>query len=49
MVMDRIFSMHCDSLAGDFTLPSAITFDKWGNLWLLENNIFAPTVKRIDY
>ncbi|WP_165499028.1 ScyD/ScyE family protein [Gramella sp. KN1008] len=29
-------------------LPSAITFDKKGNLWLLENNIFAPTVRILD-
>ena len=26
-------------------LPSAITFDKKGNLWLLENNIFAPSIR----
>lgn len=39
----------CDALPGEFNLPSAITFDKWGNLWLLESNITAPSVRAIDY
>jgi hypothetical protein len=29
-------------------MPGAITFDKWDNLWLLEN-VFAPTVRTIDW
>lgn len=29
-------------------LPSAITFDKKGNLWLLENNIIVPRVRILD-
>lgn len=28
--------------------PSAITFDKKGNLWLLEKNIMGPTVRALD-
>lgn len=28
--------------------PSAITFDKKGNLWLLEKNVMAPTVRMLD-
>ncbi len=34
--------------AGDLLLPGAITFDKWDNLWLLDN-VFAPTVRQIDW
>lgn len=33
--------------AGDAFLLGAIAFDKWDNLWLLEN-VFAPTVRRVD-
>ncbi len=29
-------------------MPGAITFDKWDNLWLLDN-VFAPTVRTIDW
>jgi hypothetical protein len=29
-------------------MPGAITFDKWDNLWLLDN-VFAPTVRSIDW
>lgn len=39
----------CEVVASGLTLPSAITLDKWGGLWLLENNVIAPTVRRIDY
>lgn len=38
----------CDTVVDGLTLPGAITFDKWGNLWLLENNIFAPVVRQVD-
>lgn len=37
----------CSEVASGLSLPSAITFDKWGDLWLLENNLFAPTVRRV--
>ena len=38
---------QCTLVAEDLLLPSALTFDKWGALWLLENNIFAPTVRKL--
>lgn len=38
----------CSVVEGGLTLPSAITFDKWGNLWLLENNLAAPTVRQVE-
>lgn len=31
--------------ARNLELPSAITFDKKGNAWLLENNIFGPRIR----
>ena len=36
-----------ESLEG-LTFPAAITFDKWGDAWLLENNLVAPTVRKLD-
>lgn len=34
---------------GDFVLfATAITFDKRGNLWLLENNLVAPKVRKLN-
>ncbi len=33
---------------GDLLLPGAVTFDKWDNLWLLDN-VFAPTVRQIEW
>jgi len=33
---------------GTLFLPGAITFDKWDNLWLLDN-VFAPTVRQISW
>ena len=33
---------------GSLLMPGAITFDKWGNLWLLDN-VFAPTVRSIEW
>lgn len=38
----------CNVVAGGLTLPGAISFDKWGDLWLLENNLAAPVVRRVD-
>lgn len=53
-------TIHACDLAGDceviesgLEFPSAITFDKWGNLWLLENNATQaitgnpPTVRNL--
>lgn len=37
----------CGIIADGLALPGAITFDKWGDLWLLENT-FAPAVRRVD-
>lgn len=37
----------CGIVEGGLTLPGAITFDKWGNLWILENT-FSPTVRRVN-
>lgn len=34
----------CDVVADNLVLPGAITFDKWGGLWLLENNVGGPMV-----
>jgi hypothetical protein len=31
----------------DLTFPTALTFDKWGDAWLLENNLAAPTVRKL--
>lgn len=38
-----------ETVATGLDFPSAITFDKWGNLWLLENNATgaAPTVRQL--
>jgi hypothetical protein len=47
----NIAENSCEIIAGgDGTLflPGAITFDKDDNLWLLDN-LFAPTVRRIDW
>lgn len=36
-----------EELSG-LTFPAALTFDKWGDAWLLENNLAAPTVRKLD-
>ena len=46
-------SDNCEIIEGgvsfeDLPIPGAITFDKWDNLWLLDN-VFAPTVRTIDW
>ncbi len=38
----------CSVVAGGLVLPGAITFDKWGDLWVVENNIISPSVHRVD-
>ncbi len=43
----------CAIIAGGLTLPGAITFDKWDNLWVLENNLGIgdglATVRPVHY
>lgn len=36
-----------EELSG-LTFPTAITFDRSGNTWLLENNLAAPKVRRLE-
>lgn len=38
----------CDIIEDGLTLPGAIIFDKWDDLWVLESNIIAPMVRRVD-
>jgi hypothetical protein len=38
----------CEIVEDNLVLPGAITFDKWDNLWLVDN-VFAPTVRSIDW
>lgn len=38
----------CSIVEDILTLPGAITFDKSGNLWVVENNIIDPVVRRVD-
>lgn len=38
----------CETVVEDLVLPGAITFDKWSNLWVVESNILAPTVHRVE-
>lgn len=38
----------CQVVADGLVLPAAITFDKWGGLWLLEKHLFEPTVRRLN-
>jgi hypothetical protein len=38
----------CTPVESGLTLPGAIAVDKSGALWLLENNIGTPTVRRLD-
>lgn len=32
----------------DLLFPSAVAFDKWGDLWLLENSLTEPTVRKLE-
>ncbi len=43
-------TVTCSVVAGpdELTLPGAITFDKRGNLWVLESNIINPAVHQVD-
>lgn len=38
----------CEIVEDNLVLPGAITFDKWDNLWLVDN-VFAPTVRQVDW
>lgn len=38
----------CEVVADDLALPGAITFDASGDLWVLENNIVDPVVRRVQ-
>lgn len=38
----------CEVVEGDLTFPGDITFDKWGQLWLLEDPQSNPTVRQLD-
>ena len=35
-------------VAQDLTLPGAVTIDRLGTLWLLENNVGTPTVRKLE-
>lgn len=35
----------CDDVAENLDFPRAITFDKWGDLWLLENDFFGGVAR----
>lgn len=39
----------CTTVADGLEFPGAITFDKWGTLWLLEDGTGTPTVRSLDY
>ncbi|MFO7845744.1 MAG: ScyD/ScyE family protein [Balneolaceae bacterium] len=38
---------NCEVLEDNLVLPGAITFDKWDNLWLVDN-VFAPTIRQVS-
>jgi hypothetical protein len=38
---------QCTPRAEELFMPAAITFDKWGGLWVLENHLAEPTVRRL--
>jgi hypothetical protein len=37
----------CTVRADELFMPAAITFDKWGGLWVLENHLAEPSVRRL--
>ncbi len=41
-------SGECTTVTEDLHFPAAITVDKWGDLWLLENSLDTPTVKKVE-
>lgn len=38
----------CQTIEDKLVFPGTITFDKRGNLWLLESNLFNPVVRPVD-
>lgn len=38
----------CQEVEAGLVLPGDLAFDKWGDLWLLENNIGSPTVRTVS-
>ena len=38
----------CEVVEGNLTFPGDITFDKWGQLWLLEDPQSTPTVRQLE-
>lgn len=42
-----LHSGECVTAADGLRLPSAITFDRSGTMWLLENNVYEPTVRAV--
>ncbi|MDX1586294.1 MAG: ScyD/ScyE family protein [Balneolaceae bacterium] len=48
---DVFGSGNCEVVFGSeevVVYPSSITFDKWNNLWLLKENLFNPTVMKVN-
>jgi hypothetical protein len=39
---------ECMTRAEGLFMPAAITFDRWGGLWVLENHLAEPIVRRLD-
>ncbi|MFW6193529.1 MAG: ScyD/ScyE family protein [Gemmatimonadota bacterium] len=37
-----------DEVLEELTFPAALTFDRTGGAWLLENNLAAPTVRKLN-
>lgn len=42
-----VTSGACSVRADGLFMPAAITFDKWGGLWVLENHLAEPGVRRL--
>jgi len=43
----EVATLGGEELSG-LTFPTALTFDKRGDAWLLENNLAAPTVRKLE-
>jgi hypothetical protein len=39
---------ECETIESGMQFPAAVAFDKHDDLWLLENNLIAPVVRRVD-
>lgn len=40
-------AVTCEVVEEGVPLPGAITFDKWGTLWVAESNVAEPTVRQV--